>query len=249
MENSLTDLLSERYNGGLFTAEDIEQRERTYADEHVSASDGIEKYFGAASFLAASNPNQDPVHREFQLAIMEVDYGTHLMELLKTDRVRAHNIILLCRKYAREYKKLVKDRSDQTMQMRVEHLRAVLRDAKEKSAATAKRLEELEALADAYVFPSTAELVEQHKAKLTAMTKKDRKAYLSKHFDMYLHVHKLNTELTLRYIWHPTASKSIALWKQGGETVPDSELIDRYLRCGSFVRLQTLEASRTGVST
>ena len=135
------------------------------------------------------------------------------------------------------------------MQMRVEHLRAVLRDAKEKSAATAKRLEELEALADAYVFPSTAELVEQHKAKLTAMTKKDRKAYLSKHFDMYLHVHKLNTELTLRYIWHPTASKSIALWKQGGETVPDSELIDRYLRCGSFVRLQTLEASRTGVST
>ena len=171
--------------------------ERTYADEHVGPSDGIEKYFAVADMLARTNPNQDPVHRECQLAIMEVSYGTQLMELLETDRTQAHNIMLLCRQFGPEYKKMILERAKLTMETRIQKLREAIKSSKEKAEEVAAELELLKQLADKYHYPDTAAKLAAHRAELLHMSAKERKTHLTQHFDMYLKVHKLNTEQTL----------------------------------------------------
>eukprot|EP01052_Picozoa_sp_SAG31_P002719 SAG31_NODE_98_length_25640_cov_9.936744_3_plen_258_part_00 len=248
LTTKLDDLLADKYNGGMFKGEDIEARERTYADEHVAASDGIEKFFGLASYLAKSNPNQSAVNRECQLMVMEVKYGTHLLELIRQDPVRAHNIMLLCRKFANKYKALIDLRSRSTMEQRVRHLQEVLKTSKEKADAAAGKLRELQQLSEAYRFPNSAELAAAHKQKLLAMTAGARKTYLSQHFDMFRLVHHLNEEAALRSVWHLTEKKTIGLWRQAGLEVAQEELVSRYLRVGSYAFDQGLVAGQIRVS-
>eukprot|EP01051_Picozoa_sp_SAG22_P014377 SAG22_NODE_1735_length_3691_cov_406.903675_2_plen_1071_part_01 len=244
MISKLADLLADKYHGGLFRGEDISTRERKYADEHAGASDAIEKYFGVASFLAETNPNQNPVYREMQLAVMEVSYGAHLADLMAEDRVRAHNIMLACRRFAPVHRKTVLDRSSLTLEQRVTHLENVLAISKQKLEDAAEKVRALENESRAYFRRFTTCSPAERRAELLEMNQTERKKYLARKFDMFRLVHKLNLTDDLRYIWHAGTGAATSLWKQNGQAVSTDQLVARYIKCGATVQAGIVEDER-----
>ncbi len=77
----------------------------------------------------------------------------------------------------------------------------------------------MRAYAGRYWFPDSEAAIAAHHVELLGKSKLELKAYLWKHFDMYCLVHKLNEVTDLRYIYHPTSSNSMAIWKQNGAQV------------------------------
>ena len=243
MRNKLCTLTGTKYNGSIFDLDADDPRRQT-AKEASATSDPIERIFGVASYLRCTNPNQTRENTDNHMAVIDRQFGTHLLDLCATDPERAELMTARQRRYAPTYAKTLADRKKKTAVERKEILDAQAQKDKEKAAAAKAELQRLRQLAETWrtdiqqqfsgrnTRRAVAKPLDEQLAKVG--TDAERRSLLHDYLKMMTTVHFLHRVKTLRSIFF-SASDRAAILTQDGKKVSTNELKARLARCACYL--------------
>ena len=122
MLKSFNDIHSERYNGRILTTTDADLL--LLAESVPSTSDAVEKFLGLVSYLEASNRNQGPLNRFYQLLAREMKISEKLQDLRAKDPDFVHTAMNRGRTFKLILAERVAERADKALDRRkkdIEH--------------------------------------------------------------------------------------------------------------------------------
>jgi len=122
MLKSFNDIHSERYNGRILTTTDADLL--LLAESVPSTSDAVEKFLGLVSYLEASNRNQGPLNRFYQLLAREMKISEKLQDLRAKDPDFVHTAMNKGRTFKLILAERVAERADKALDRRkkdIEH--------------------------------------------------------------------------------------------------------------------------------
>ena len=178
------------------------------------------------------------------MAVIDRQFGTHLLDLCATDPERAELMTARQRRYAPTYAKTLADRKKKTDVERKEILDAQAQKDKEKAAAAKAELQRLRQLAETWrtdiqqqfsgrnTRRAVAKPLDEQLAKVS--TDAEKRSLLHDYLKMMTTVHFLHRVKTLRSIFF-SASDRAAILTQDGKKVSTNELKARLARCACYL--------------